>query len=1115
MTSKLSKFILFILLLSGVCTGTTYSQICAYSVSGQVTDPVTHLPVSGAGIGLYQSGFSDTVYTDAGGNYNYSYYTSCDSMNVYILTRLLGCQYSNTWLNIPAGDTAYHSFETCVPEPPDTTCSALLSVLNTSGNTISYSWSGNSSPVASVVSVTWSFGDGQTRNGGDSGTYTYPTHGSYTPCVNITWSNGCVANSCRPVNIPPPYTSCTYKFSGYVKGVGGQAIANSPVTVTLPSAPGYTGGTHVVYTNANGYYNISSGMPCELTDSVTIATSGCGSNFSETVPLVTGVRNYTRNFYTCQDSCHITADVYEVRPGTVYANWNGGNSNGAPVQSTVWTLGNGNTWNRQSGYHGYAPGTYTLCATATWASGCVATDCRNVTVSDSTENQCVFEITGQVTDPQTGQPAVNESVEVWNQGAQNSQFVLTDSNGVYRYTHHFSCDSSQRFWVGVVDCGTNTYHYLEVFPGQPYNRPLTTCGSDSSGCGGGTVNVSSIQQGIALSYNVPGANDFIVTFGDGTGTFFSPTQHVYADSGVYEVCVHAYVSNTCSFDTCFTVSINRSTASDSCQGQAMLTPYGTNGVEFGWNGHNTLGLNPVSVTWDFGDGDSSSTTNGGIHYYDQPGTYTACVTLTWGTGCVATDCRNVTVSDSAANQCIFEISGQVTDPQTGQPAVNEAVEVWNNGTGILVISTDSNGVYSFTRLFSCDSLQRFWVRVLNCGSAGYHYAEVLPGQPYNLPLTNCGPGDTCRAQALLTPYGANGAEFDWNGYNSYGLNPISAAWDFGDGHSTTDSDGIHYYDQPGTYTACVTLTWGTGCVATDCRNIEVGVTTPEPLCGFVFYSDDSLAASCTRVYLMNMDSNGVHTVADTYTGVDGYYCFYSQPAGTYTVLAIPCDSLTIAENLLPTYLGNVLYWQNALQTSANPLPAIRLIDGQQTQGPGSISGIVVWGDDKAPGDPAVGIRVLLLDGEGNPIGYSVTDAEGFYSFAHLPPGTYRIYPEAAGYITYPILVTLTAENPDAENLNFGVGFNVFMGIQEAPVSVKGLYPNPASEITTLSFSSKQSGAGELRITDLSGKTVLSRTVNVIQGAQNIPVALPQIGAGMYTLTLTLNGQQTHVKLIKQ
>ena len=550
--------------------------------------------------------------------------------------------------------------------------------------------------------------------------------------------------------------------------------------------------------------------------------------------------------------------------------------------------------------------------------------------------QCAFEITG-VVENASGQPADSQLVFLQLDSVLPGYVgTYTLPNGEYYFSMGtVSCGTVATGVVYTIACGDTLYYPVTLTAGQPITQDFVIC-PITTPCPG-NVSTSPIAQGIALTYNLPGvdSSDILVTFGDNpNAVYFAPADHVYADSGLYTVCVNAY-SATCVFDTCFTVYIELFNGTDSCTVDGSIYPYGPQGIEFGWQGSNGLGLPPVSVVWTFGDGTATNNyPNGGTHDYEFPGVYEACITVTWATGCVATDCDSIVINDTLPS-------------------------------GMDV-----------------------------CGWAAY-------------------------------------------------------------------LDG----------------------------------------------NNDTVPVDCGLVYLIAIDSLGQHVVIDSVSLSANGYCFYNQAPGNYTVLVVPCDSL-----LMPTYLGNVLFWQDAQVYSGNG--GIILVPGQSVQGPGLIGGTIVWGD-KAVGDPIPGVRVLLLDIDAHAITFAVTDAEGYYFFDNLPYGTYRVYPEYPGVVTYPGLVVLSAENPAVESANFSLTEQTFMGIAEAPVAIKGLYPNPAADKAVLTLVSAEAGNGNIQLIDLAGKTVASFPVTVTKGQQTIGIDVNTLRAGMYTVTLSVRGRQMHTKLIRQ
>jgi protocatechuate 3,4-dioxygenase beta subunit len=147
------------------------------------------------------------------------------------------------------------------------------------------------------------------------------------------------------------------------------------------------------------------------------------------------------------------------------------------------------------------------------------------------------------------------------------------------------------------------------------------------------------------------------------------------------------------------------------------------------------------------------------------------------------------------------------------------------------------------------------------------------------------------------------------------------------------------------------------------------------------------------VQLLNAQGTVIGT---TKTDSNGFYQFQNLPPGTYSV-----------QELLPAgWFAGASHVGSSGGTSASDelLSAITLTSG--TSGvyydfcltpPASISGYVhsdingCWTPQENQNDPPVaGVTIQLLDINGNVVGTTTTDANGFYRFTGLEPGTYSV-----------------------------------------------------------------------------------------------------------------------------
>jgi len=79
-----------------------------------------------------------------------------------------------------------------------------------------------------------------------------------------------------------------------------------------------------------------------------------------------------------------------------------------------------------------------------------------------------------------------------------------------------------------------------------------------------------------------------------------------------------------------------------------------------------------------------------------------------------------------------------------------------------------------------------------------------------------------------------------------------------------------------------------------------------------------------------------------------------------------------------------------------------------------------------------------------------------------------------------------------------------------------LYPNPVAEQTTVSIQSNEATRGEIRLYDMLGKMVLTRTVELSPGKNDYSLALEEFQKGLYLIELVTDGKQVlTAKILKK
>jgi len=74
------------------------------------------------------------------------------------------------------------------------------------------------------------------------------------------------------------------------------------------------------------------------------------------------------------------------------------------------------------------------------------------------------------------------------------------------------------------------------------------------------------------------------------------------------------------------------------------------------------------------------------------------------------------------------------------------------------------------------------------------------------------------------------------------------------------------------------------------------------------------------------------------------------------------------------------------------------------------------------------------------------------------------------------------------------------------------YPNPANDNVTVSIDGE--GVASLKVTDISGKTVMTNSLNLDEGKTDVSIST--LDAGMYIFNVTLeNGKTAQFNVVKK
>lgn len=223
---------------------------------------------------------------------------------------------------------------------------------------------------------------------------------------------------------------------------------------------------------------------------------------------------------------------------------------------------------------------------------------------------------------------------------------------------------------------------------------------------------------------------------------------------------------------------------------------------------------------------------------------------------------------------------------------------------------------------------------------------------------------------------------------------------------------------------------------------------------------------------------------------------------------------------LPTYYTSSLMWSGATgiapTVTTSVTANIALIGGTNPGGPGFIGGSVLLGANKstAAGDPVPNRLIILTDGANKAIAYTYSNANGQFSFANVPLGSYKIFGDVMGKTSTPLSFSLTTANPTASFITFEekiLTFNASMpptGIAAVVGQAAGIHPNPAKNTLTITG---LTGDADVMVYDMTGKVVVKHAVSV----NNNNVNVAALAAGNYILKLATAQDVTTMKFTKE
>lgn len=793
-----------------------------------------------------------------------------------------------------------------------------------------------------ISSYKWNFGDGETADG-QNAQHTYNQTGYYTVTLNATSSNGCigqrsvgryirvVAGIVADFTSKPP-AQCKAPFNVMFNNE-----SSGPGTLTylwdFGNGVTSTDKNPTVTYNSSDNYNVKlttkSNFGCESTvDSIipvttyattfTIPDSACtnqqinfqngsapgasavwsfgdGTQTSEFSPIKSyGVPNsYTiklvNRFQDCTDS--LTKVIKIVKP-TV--NFTATNNTGCGAPLTVsfqdltpnttswqWDFGDGSTATTQNPTHEYViPGKYSVKLTVTTSTGCDATLTKTNFVSIIPPTIAINNLPEDGCAPLGITPSATASSP---DGITSYSWDFGDGSPVVTGTltppmHTYANAGSYTLTFTVTTGGGCV---------QPLKRNIKVGDKPTS------IDFTAFNPGACVSDTVkftpitPDANEWFWYFGDGDTSTQQYPNHIYQDTGKLSVTLIAS-NNGCQADPL--------TKPDFI---TKIAPVAKFGVKVDCN--NRLGVifsdsaivksgSTNTYKWDFGDGQTSSDVNPGLHNYAQPGKYNAKLTVGDGS------CESV------------KIIPVYLDPLDGNFTLSKT-KLCLNETLTLTAAEDSARVTSFHWTIGNSSFDRGKVLDTLFATDNTYGITLLVTDKYNCTATSTQSVIVTKPVALFVPdvtniCGTSPVTFTDQSTSSVGI--AEWKWDFGDGNTQTFTAPpfSHQYNDTGSFSIKLTIKDVAGCINEYTRTQPFTTSSPRAIFG------TATSMSCPGATVLFNDSSLGRNLVYAWDFGNGQTSTDQHPSTTYTagiypVKLVVTDTLGCADSLIKNNYINV------------------------------------------------------------------------------------------------------------------------------------------------------------------------------------------------------------------
>ena len=690
--------------------------------------------------------------------------------------------------------------------------------------------------------------------------------------------------------------------------------------------------------------------------------------------------------------------------------------------------------------------------------------------------------------------------------------VFTDNSGNYLYNDtNYSCLGFTR--ISTIDGYGNIHNYFGTSLNITHDFQIyvdtllisANCSSSFSYSNIGTLDILFVEDFINTNSLIS-----FWDFGDGNISFLSEPHHHF-EQGTYNVCLTIIDSSGC-FDTyCEIISVD---SIPNCNAQFYSTIAASDTI-----------INFVDISysdgvinewhWDFGDSSTSIQQNPS-HTYQYFDTFNVCLSIITNELCSDTLCSQISYlnqnpecyADFNSFHDSLTCSGCFSFIDNTAATGSVLNWFWNFDDGDTSFIQNPNHVYVNYGIYNVCLYISTSDNCVNYVCDSVYYLEYVP---------------FCNANfSYYVDTSLMGNNYYFSDSSNASGNIIAWFWDFGDGENSNEQNPNHIYSMNGIYEVCLEIFTNDSCYSEFCDTVVINSIIPKfSISGQV--TENSQPILDGNVYLFGHGASWNDSI------FNGGYIFPDLDTGNYIVYVIP--EFSIYPNLVSTYYGNSFFWAEASEinlfedfTNAD----IQLIGFDNNNGnDGIISGTIFYVDSsnisgnyiRDLNESVEDISVLLFNLEDNLTDYVLSDASGHFLFQNLSFGTYKIYIEITGYVTFPAIVIIDEGNIIVENIEIIINGNeIVIGIENDISNRKSttmIFPNPVKETLNIGFSFNENIELEISIYNMIGQNIYTNKSNFGSGEHIWKVDVNSLPNGLFSLLMQVNNKDLQIiKFVK-